>query len=78
MRNQGHVSGRLAFGGLAPAEVVENWRATNGRDKVIHQAELWPAQLAAETWTAQLAGRKVVLFVDNDAAGADMGKGATN
>ena len=78
VRNQGHVSGRFAFGGLAPAEVVGNWRATNGREKVIHQAELWPAQLAAEAWAAQLAGRKVVLFVDNDAARAALVKGATS
>ena len=67
----------MAFGGFAPRQVVEDLRVTNRRERVIHQTELWPAQLAAETWADQLAGRKVVLFFDNDAASAALVKGTT-
>jgi len=69
--------GRRAFGGQVPSDTVEEWRRTAGRDRVIHQAELMPAWLAIDLWGRQLHGRRVIVFVDNDAAKGALIKGGS-
>ena len=66
-----------AFGGVVPGPVVSGWNLDVGHSKVIHQAELYPAQLALEMWAEKVRGRRVVLFVDNDAARGALIKGLT-
>ena len=66
-----------AFGGEVLPEVAQEWRDDGKRTRVIHQAELLPAQLAIEVWAQAVTGRRVILFVDNDAARAALVKGTT-
>ena len=47
------------------------------RDRLIRQAELYPALLAVTAWGGLLAGRRVIAFVDNDAARGAFLKGAS-
>ena len=42
---------------------------------MIHQAELLPALIAMQTWGNNLKNKKVILFVDNDAARHALVKG---
>ena len=48
--------------------MVESWKRTGGRERVIRQAEILLAFLAVQAWGVQIEGRRVILFVDNDAA----------
>jgi len=68
---------REGFGGKVPNRMVEEWRRDGGREKVIHQAELLPAAVAAALWEERLWRRRWVLFVDNDGARGALVKGST-
>jgi len=68
---------REAFGGKVPTKQVQGWKLEGGRGKVIHQAELLPAAVAATLWSERLRSRRWVLFVDNDGARGALIKGST-
>jgi len=72
-----HDVGREVFGGMVPQKVVDYWKKLNDRTRVIHQAELLPAKLALELWADRLAGRRVIVFIDNAAAEGALVKGAS-
>jgi len=55
------------FGGSVPADVVTAWRSSVGL-QVIGQAELYPVVLARQLWSSRMAGRRAIIFIDNDAA----------
>ena len=57
--------------------MVEEWRKMNAKSKVIHQAELLPILVALMTWQDVMAGRRISIFVDSDAARSAVIKGAT-
>ena len=59
---------KQAFGQVLPTAQVGHWKATSGRDRVIHQAELLPIAIALRTWCEKIKGQRVLLFIDNDAA----------
>ena len=67
----------VAFGGVVEPAVAQGWRDDGRKSKVIHQAELLPAQLALEVWAKEVGGRRVIIFVDNDAARVALVKGLT-
>ena len=58
---------REYFGEAIPGELVTEWKDA-GAKKIIAQAELLPIALAKEFWARIIAGRKVLLFVDNEGA----------
>jgi hypothetical protein len=58
---------KLAFGLEVPAGVVSRWTATGSR-QVIGQAELLPILYSLLTWEKLLAGQRLIVFIDNDAA----------
>ena len=53
---------------------MKEWRDAGTRHPVF-LAELLPIAVAAATWAHKLQGRKVLLFLDNDAARLAMVKG---
>ena len=55
-------------------KIVSEW-ASSGSLQVIHQAEIWPAIVSRIVWKQRLHRRKVILFVDNDAARISLIKG---
>jgi hypothetical protein len=55
------------FGGHCPADIVAAWRATSG-EQVICQAELYPMVLARHNFKELMRDRRVLFFVDNNAA----------
>ena len=57
------------FGGHIPADMVRQWRDT-GRSQLIFFAELYPVLIARHTWYKVLRNRRVLIFVDNEAAKA--------
>ena len=69
---------REAFGAKLPENQVRHWKAMSGRDRVIHQAELLPIAIALNNWKHELKGRRVLLFIDNDAARYSMIKGTSH
>ncbi|CAK0909372.1 unnamed protein product [Prorocentrum cordatum] len=71
--DRGAVSEYIQF--VVSPQLVEAWRRENGLTKVIHQAELLPIAVALATWRAAVRGRRVIVFVDNDAARAAMVNG---
>ena len=72
-----HTAKREYFGGKVQQEVIEEWKAAGGKSKVIHQAELLPAVLAIKMWGEAVAGRRVILYVDNDTALSALVKGTS-
>jgi hypothetical protein len=66
-----------AFGGEVPKALVDEWHKDGGKIKVIHQAELYPSLLALQRWAKNIAGRRVILFVDNDGARGSLLKGVS-
>ena len=62
------AEGSEYFGGIVDDSIVEEWRAESDKKRVIHQAEVYPALVALELWAERLRGRRVLLFVGNDAA----------
>ena len=65
------------FGGLVQEGAVEEWKRESGKAWVIHQAELMPALLAVRLWRKRLTSRRLLIFVDNDAARCALVKGTT-
>ena len=55
------------FGGHCPPDIVAAWRATSG-EQVICQAELYPMVLARHHFKELMRDRRVLYFVDNNAA----------
>ena len=71
------AGGKRFFAGRVADEVVEEWRCTGGKRKVIHQAELLPAAVALETWAEIVAGRRLLVLIDSDSARAALTSGTT-
>ena len=65
------------FGGIVSGAIVKDWLATGDKQRPIHQAEVYPALIALELWAERLRGRRVIMFVDNDAAKECLIKGTT-
>eukprot|EP00973_Karenia_brevis_P002349 316089-Karenia_brevis.AAC.1 len=62
-------SGRLeAFGAEVGEDLVEEWKSKASQDQVIGQAEIFPVLVARLTWKHYLKGRRVIFFLDNEAA----------
>jgi len=47
---------------------IEDWRSKADQKQVIGQAEIFPVLIAKLTWAKELAGRRVIFFVDNESA----------
>eukprot|EP00439_Symbiodinium_sp_Y106_P085882 s148_g30.t1 len=60
---------REFFGDHIPAHLVQQWRNT-GRSQLIFFAELYPILIARRTWAKVLRNRRVLIFIDNEAAKA--------
>ena len=58
----------LCFGAIVGPELVEEWKTKADQKQVIGQAEIFPALVARLTWSSILKGRKVIYFIDNEAA----------
>ena len=56
------------FGAKLPDGLVAEWRTKQDQLQVIGQAEIYPLLVARLTWCAWLRGRRVIYFVDNEAA----------
>ena len=65
------------WGGMIRSSLVDEWKKKSGKTRVIHQAETYPALLAIKIWRKELHGRRVILFVDNDAAKEAIVKGVS-
>ena len=65
------------FGCGVEEAVVADWKKMNAKTRVIHQAELLPILVAMVTWQEVMAGRRIIVFVDNDAARSAVIKGST-
>ena len=61
-------SGVEYFGAMVPHAVVESWKCSSLQRQTIGQAELFPAAVARWTWSPSFAGRRVIFFIDNEAA----------
>ena len=62
------LSGRQeVLGAEVLAVVVQAWRA-GGKRQVIFFAEIYPILIAKKTWAKLLEGRRVLIFIDNEAA----------
>ena len=55
------------FGEVVPGSVVAAWRGP-GSWQVIGQAELAPVVLSARLWSSMIAGRHLIVFLDQHAA----------
>ena len=60
-------STREFFGGHVPKEMVAAWRSS-GRTQLIFFTEIFPVLVARRTWAKLLRNRRVLIFVDNEAA----------
>ena len=56
------------FGFMVTEEQVDAWKTKLHQKQVICQAELYPVLVAKHTWARQLRGRRIIHFVDNEAA----------
>jgi len=56
------------FGFVVPEQVANSWKTKNGQSQVIGQAELFPVLVARWTWQEDIAGKRVIYFVDNESA----------
>jgi len=56
------------FGAVLTQECVESFKAKTEQKQVIGQAEIVPVLIAKLTWRKYLEGRRVLAFIDNDAA----------
>ena len=56
------------FGAIVHEDTVAKWKTKLDQDQVIGQAELFPVLVSKLTWASSLRGRKVIFFVDNEAA----------
>jgi hypothetical protein len=71
------VTGSEHFGGIVDEGIVKSWLEAGGRQRAIHQAEVYPALMALSMWASRLSGRRILMFVDNDAAKECLIKGTT-
>ena len=71
------VTGSEHFGGIVEEGIVKGWLEAGGRQRAIHQAEVYPALVALSMWASRLSGRRILMFVDNDAAKECLIKGTT-
>ena len=53
---------------MVPEGLVESWKTSQDQTQVIGQAEAFPVLVARLTWAKYLAGRRVIYFLDNEAA----------
>ena len=58
---------RSVASGVVPDRIIRFWKETVG-EQLICQIELWPILLAKKRLSGLLAGRKIIWFVDNEAA----------
>ena len=56
------------FGFVVPEQVTDSWKTKDGQSQVIGQAELFPVLVARWTWQEEIAGKRVIYFVDNESA----------
>ena len=56
------------FGMVVPPAVVQSWKSAESQRQTIGQAELFPAAVARWTWSSHFAGKRVIFFIDNEAA----------
>ena len=73
----GVAQGSEYFGGVVVDVIVAAWLKAGGKNRAIHQAEVYPALIAIELWAERLRGRRVIMFVDNDAAKEAIIKGTS-
>ena len=64
------------FGFKVPEAIVQRWKSYN-REQVVGQAELLPVYVAKYTWAKRTARKRVLRFVDNEAARIALVKGAS-
>ena len=48
--------------------MVREWKRTGSKERVIHQAEPLPVVMTLECWGQRLHVRRLMVFVDNEAA----------
>ena len=56
------------FGAVMKQDVVDSWKTKLEQEQVIGQAELYPLMVARLTFKDWLRGRRVIYFIDNEAA----------
>ena len=56
------------FGHLVPDRVWQHWKRKSDQSQVIGQAEIAPVLIAKLTWADRVRGRRVIFFIDNEAA----------
>ena len=62
-----HGNGLFCFGTTLPEEVTRLWGGGR-RTQLVFEAEILPYRLALECWSDALAGRFLLVFIDNDGA----------
>ena len=60
------------FGYLVPERVWRQWKRKSDQSQVIGQAEIAPVLIAKLTWADRVRGRRVIFFIDNEAARIDL------
>ena len=70
-------SGSEHFGGIVDDVIFKSWLEAGNKQRAIHQAEVYPALVALGLWAGRLRGRRLMLFVDNDAAKECLMQGTT-
>ena len=55
-------------GFMVSHEQVDEWKTKAWQKQVIGQAELFPVLVAKLTWSKLLSGKRVMYFIDNEAA----------
>ena len=56
------------FGTSVPNTVIDSWKQRADQTQVIGQAELLPVLVARWTWAKEVAGKRVIYFIDNESA----------
>ena len=56
------------FGAVVHQSLIDTWKTKVDQTQVIGQAEIFPVLVAKLTWQKRLANRKVLYFIDNEAA----------
>ena len=65
------------FGGPVEDDVVVRWQERSAKTRVIHQAELLPCAVAVVLWGSRMRNRRILVFIDNDAARAALVAGGS-
>ena len=72
------VDGHLThFGEAVDPLLADTWRKAGGKQMVIYQTEILPQLVARRVWRSRLENRRVLCFVDNNAARDALLKGYT-